>query len=560
MKHPTVTLFAACLAIAGTASASWLDLVSPVMTGAEKKLYLSLGPGAREKFEDDFWAGKAITGEEYFRRMQFIDSSFGSSKPGSGANTDPGRVYLALGAPTKVTRIPSSRIFVPLEIWYYDVVPGVLNTELRLIFYQKNTFGLPKLYSPTVDTIRQLLIPQASTVGMFGPNDSIDENTIRQNLSVGPAEDEVISASVNIATGIKYSGNDEILGQITSPQLILRKPPETKVTSRLILSRPRLDMLITPSEYGGSQVDLRFEPTAQRQIDIEVVQDTVTVYKNQLLLKFDKVQPIEYTHRLDLLPGSYQVMFTVDGKTYPYPLLVKEQAGMSGIFRTDKATDVVRRQTPFEFDGKQAHFNATGQYAAIALAQPEKVTWMLRRGAEVLWRSFSDPHSFVTVELPSTGFAPGTYQLEAITSHDSRTAEFVVLKESREAPDATPISFNANLAPALRFAFIGHQWLLRGNLAEARKSLDASISKGATAESLVELARVDALAGRLDEARDRVRRVLAVRPDDFQALSVLAYIETKFQDYPVAAALYRRALAVQDSPALRLALAQLPKQ
>ena len=49
-------------------------------------------------------------------------------------------------------------------------------------------------------------------------------------------------------------------------------------------------------------------------------------------------------------------------------------------------------------------------------------------------------------------------------------------------------------------------------------------------------------------------------PDSFEALSVFAYIETQFQDYPVAAELYRRALAVQDSAALRSALSNLPGQ
>jgi GWxTD domain-containing protein len=545
---------------ASAASSTWLDLVAPVMTSSERKLYLSLSPDERAKFEENFWSGKAVTGEEYFKRIQYVDSAFGSSKPASGANTDPGRVYLALGPPTKVTRIPSSRIFVPLEIWYYDVVPGVLNTELRLIFYQKNSVGLPKLYSPTADTIRALLIPQAATRSMFGPNDQISESDIRKILKVPPSEDEVVTAAVNVATGIKYTGNDEILGQITSPEAILRKPPQTRVSSRFIVARPKLDMLVTPSVYGGSQVDLRLETSAQRQVDVEILQDAVTVYQNHLRLKFSKAESIEYTHRLDLLPGAYQVMFTVDGKAFAYPLLVKEHAAMSEILRTDPGTDVERRQTPFEFDGKQLHLNANGRIAAVAMASPGKVTWRLRRGAEVFWRSISDGQQFATVELPSKGLAPGAYQLEAVTENDSRTAEFVVARETRESPDATAISFNANLAPPNRYAFIGHQWLLRGKIEEARKSLDASLSKGATPESSVELARVDVLAGRLDEARERVRQVLAARPDDFQALSVLAYIEAKFQDYPVAAELYRRALAVQDSPALRVALAKLPKE
>ena len=68
------------------------------------------------------------------------------------------------------------------------------------------------------------------------------------------------------------------------------------------------------------------------------------------------------------------------------------------------------------------------------------------------------------------------------------------------------------------------------------------------------------MSGQLDAARDRVRGVLARRPDSFDALSVYAYIETQFQDYPAAAELYRRALALEDSPALRAALAKLPAQ
>ena len=79
-------------------------------------------------------------------------------------------------------------------------------------------------------------------------------------------------------------------------------------------------------------------------------------------------------------------------------------------------------------------------------------------------------------------------------------------------------------------------------------------------EAEIELARADALSGNLDLARERVRAVLVTHPASFDALSVYAFIETQFQDYAAAADLYRRALAVQDSPALRVALAKLPVQ
>jgi Tfp pilus assembly protein PilF len=76
----------------------------------------------------------------------------------------------------------------------------------------------------------------------------------------------------------------------------------------------------------------------------------------------------------------------------------------------------------------------------------------------------------------------------------------------------------------------------------------------------VDRARIDALSGRWDQARDRLRPLLAADPNYFDALCIYAYVEAKLQDYEVAAGYYRRALAVQESPAVRLALAALPKQ
>ncbi len=163
------------------------------------------------------------------------------------------------------------------------------------------------------------------------------------------------------------------------------------------------------------------------------------------------------------------------------------------------------------------------------------------------------------VELPTTGIPPGTYKLEAKSELDTKFTDFVVSEDKKPPSEATLVSFNANLAPALRFASIGHQWLLRGKLDQAMHSLQASLERGSTREAVIEMARVDALAGRYDAARDRLKPILAARPDDFDAISVLAFVEAQLQDYRVAADLYRRALAIQDSPDIRMALAKLPQ-
>ena len=57
---------------------------------------------------------------------------------------------------------------------------------------------------------------------------------------------------------------------------------------------------------------------------------------------------------------------------------------------------------------------------------------------------------------------------------------------------------------------------------------------------------------------EKLRPIVDAQPNNFEALSALAYVEAMLQDFPVAAVLYRRALALEDSAVLRLALAQLP--
>jgi GWxTD domain-containing protein len=554
-------LLLAVAAASYAATPAWLDLVSPIITPAERKIYLGLNAEERAKFEEEFWSRKAITAEEYRERIEYVDGKFGSTKRGSGANTDEGRIYLALGPPNHITRLPSSRIFQPIEIWYYDAVPGVINTEVRLIFFQKNGTGFPKLYSPTQDTIRALFLSEPTTRTMFGPNDDITENDIRNNLTVPPAEDEVVSAAVNVATGIRYEGNDEILGKISSPAYMLGQQMRVEVRSKFIVAHPKLDIFETPSFYGGSQVDLGIEVSAQNKLDVEVLEGDVTVYQNHLNLHFPKSAAIRYTHRLDLLPGFYRVFFNVDGTHFPYRLTVPEHFAMGEILRADQ-TDVTAEHhlTPFSFDGNQLDLNPEGRFAVAAVPQPGTVNWVIRRGySEVLWRSASEANQVAIAELPRS-LAPGVYKLEARAANDVRIADLVMKEKDSSTSVLTLLSFNANLYPALRHASIGHQWLQRGNLEQARISLKASLASVPTKEAEVEIARVDALQGHYDEARDRLQQVLEAQPNYFDALSVLAYVEAQLQDYPVAADLYKRALAVQDSPAVRLALSKLPQK
>ena len=555
VRHFLLLLIPACL---GAASAGWLDRVAPLLTPSDRAAYLSLPAEARPEFEKQFWDGKAISAEEYFERVTFVDSHFGGGKPGSGANTDQGRAYLTLGAPNRIMRLPSSRNFVPLEIWYYEASPA-LNTsaEVRLMFFLKNSQGLYKLYSPTLNTIRDLLVPQAGLLGMFGPNDMISEADIRTKLNSTAAEDEVVSAAASVAMGITGAGNDEILARAMAPRLALTRPLHPEVQSRLIAFHPKLEFLASPGPYGGSQIDLVAETKVRRKLRLEVLLEGILVYQKQAEFAFDEARAIRYLHRLDLLPGRYRVMLSVDDKTAAYPLDVGEPK-TGDIVVGSRARESDGRETPFEFGNDHLDPGPGGSLAVLPLAQPTAVEWILRRGLEVRWKHTTAPQSVSVVELPLDRIEPGRYKLEATAGEVFRSVD-LVMPEPRPASAVILVSDNANLAPARRLAFLGRQWLVRGESAKALQTLQASLAKGPSSEAQIEMSRAQAFAGRYDEARDWLRPILSAQPNNFEALTALAFIEAKLQDYVVARELYQRALGVQDSAAVRLALASLPQ-
>ncbi|MBY0503711.1 MAG: GWxTD domain-containing protein [Bryobacteraceae bacterium] len=308
--------------ISSYAADTWLERVAPVIDGPERARYLSLATeDERASFREAFWEGKAITSEQYFARVTYVDDQYGSSRPGSGANTDQGRIYLALGAPTAMHRVPSSRIFVPTEIWYYDHVPGLTySSRLQLLFYRPRDTGLYKLYSPRLNTLRALLLPQAGMRGLFGVNDELNANDILNQLNVPPGEQEIVDASMSVGRGITGSGNSEILALVASPRAMFnRKLVEaTRSRVRFAEDRPKFTYQQYATPENLVAIDLQVSTKAQNRLTIEV--PGVDLYETNL--GFDAPRPVVYSQRLFLLPGRYYVQVMVDGLPDAFPVEV----------------------------------------------------------------------------------------------------------------------------------------------------------------------------------------------------------------------------------------------
>lgn len=307
----------------------WLTKTAPLFSSDEKKAYAALQTQAeRETFQKQIWGTKALTEAQYFERLAYVDDHFGSGKPGSGVNTDQGRMYLALGPPNSIHRLPSSRIFVTCEVWYYDHVPQTgYRSRLQFLFYKPRNIGMDyKLYSPQLHTIRTLLVPQSGTRGMFGVNDVITAQDIRNRLNVPPAEDEIIEASIEVATGVTGSENGTILAKAMSPAEMLRRDPKSiqpQVRSTFAVAEtPEVRILQFWVDGDIPAVDVQVRVKAAAKIGLAIEENARRLEQSEIPLGLPAAKSVLYIQRFFLLPGSYTLLIEADGNRSSIPMNV----------------------------------------------------------------------------------------------------------------------------------------------------------------------------------------------------------------------------------------------
>lgn len=555
MRLPWLLLFIPALALAAD---PWLQRVEPIMNSAERKLYAELrDDSARQAFRHSFWDNKAVSEEEYLQRIEWADAQFGADKPGSGANTDQGRIYLSLGAPTSISRLPSSRVFVPCEIWYYNSLPRLgLGTQARFLFYRKEGAGPLQLYSPQLNSLRTLLIPNSGTRGLFPVNDIIRSSDVPNSLNLPPAEAEVVDAASSVARGITGSGNSDIVNMAAAPAWALRRDPKERVQSRLLLSeRPTLDTFQTWTPDHLPVIDIQVKASVRARIGLAVQISGVPLDEWQTQLQFETSTPVAYVHRLFLLPGDYTLIVDIDGVKTPYPLQVSKPAPAGAILLG--STEEASGSVPFQFGALRLLPSPAPRQALLQFAQPGRVQWRITRGVEVL--------SVASTETDATGFAAYTLPAQLppgpLTLQARSGGEAVDLKlptpQTERSDTRVVISHNANLGPSAALLSIGRLFLLNGNRPQARLCFARALNQHRSAETVTALARLEALDTHLDQARALLQEALSLDPRHFDALLAMGFVEAEFQDYAVAAGYLERALQVRTTPAVEEALSSV---
>lgn len=155
------------------AQRDWLEMVTPIITGAEKEVFFKLKTEQeRDRFISLFWKVRdpnPDTNEnefyrEYLERVHFADRYFGIGSSKRGCLTERGYYYLLLGKPRERQVYATQSDIWPMELWFYQGDPKYgLPGYFYLLFYQAEGSGDYRLYYPGVEGPEKLVVPSLSS-------------------------------------------------------------------------------------------------------------------------------------------------------------------------------------------------------------------------------------------------------------------------------------------------------------------------------------------------------------------------------------------------------------
>lgn len=136
--------------------------VEPILLPNEENAFLLLESDAqRDHFVDEFWRRRDAdrVGDPMGYRDRYMDRLVDAKNRFRNIASDRSRIFLIHGEPADIVNIDCDRFFVPIEIWFYNFLPG-WGQETLLLFYKprnSNDFRLWRPIGQTEDDLGELL-------------------------------------------------------------------------------------------------------------------------------------------------------------------------------------------------------------------------------------------------------------------------------------------------------------------------------------------------------------------------------------------------------------------
>lgn len=328
----------------------WLkDEVNYIITNDEKEAFLQLTTDDdRDKFIDHFWelrnpipgAPENTYKEEIYKRIEYAKQYL------DGVHSAMGQIYITLGEPKQRARYYGRQEVRPMEIWFYQNTSPVLPPYFNVVFFDRDSNGTMRLYSPYMDGPSKL----ATSVLTVNDNQhavqaidrALGREVARTTLSLLP------DAPVDLQNGTTSLESDVLLANIKN----LANHPMTKqdleqkrmaqlVTHRIVLNDEFLDVVTTPLRDAAGNLNLHYLLRLHQPSDFAIAQAEQKFFfnvlfsarvfgpDNKLIFKQEKevskyLDPVEvdrikrslfgYEGWLPLAPGKYRVEFILTNK------------------------------------------------------------------------------------------------------------------------------------------------------------------------------------------------------------------------------------------------------
>jgi GWxTD domain-containing protein len=331
----------------------WLEQdVVYIITKEERENFLKLASDeARDKFIEHFWEVRNPSPgsptndykEELYKRIAFANARFSVGSAEEGWRTDRGHAYILLGAPQQKQVFRNSANLYPLEIWFYSTGMAGLPNFFYLMFYDRDSTGDYRFYSPYFDGPDKLITGTEAinnpTAGYALVRNSVGPEVARISLSLLPGE------PVDSSTGMRSMESDLLLSAIRGysnlpayrTDIANRYRLREHVSTRMILSGRNLDILTFPIRDSRGQSRLDFALHLQNPSDMTFTKEKDDRYSysisvnvrvfgrdNKLLFsqernlsdtiskaRMEEVQDklFGYEGSLPLPPGKYRAVF-----------------------------------------------------------------------------------------------------------------------------------------------------------------------------------------------------------------------------------------------------------
>lgn len=208
-----------------------------IITDDERDVFLRLDSDERrDRFIEEFWRNRDPSPgterneyrELHYERLRYANRRFGRDTPREGWQTDMGHMFILLGEPRSISRLPNTQEAVPAEVWFYAVDPALgLPPFFYLVFFKENGVGEYRLWSPAIDGPQKLLnvsgqlaLQRGGTGGFVpGAQSFGDSLAARAVAMLRRADQELAAAAASLIPG---EGGDVGMSPLRSEMVLSR--------------------------------------------------------------------------------------------------------------------------------------------------------------------------------------------------------------------------------------------------------------------------------------------------------------------------------------------------